>query len=78
MKDILGYLEKNGLKITGVLLAVVTALIGQAELIGEPWHHYLSIIGIVLTAVIANQTPAFRTSQNTRATDPAPTPPSGA
>lgn len=34
-----------------LISAVSTALVGQAELIGEPWHHYISVIGIAATAV---------------------------
>ena len=35
----------------GLVTCVCGALVGQAELIGEPWHHYLSIAGIVGTAI---------------------------
>lgn len=35
----------------GLVSFVCAALLGQAEMIGEPWHHYLSIAGIVGTAV---------------------------
>ncbi len=30
---------------------VATTLIGQAELIGEPWRHYVTVIGVIATAI---------------------------
>jgi hypothetical protein len=30
---------------------VSTALIGQAELLGEPWRHWVSVLAIVATAI---------------------------
>ena len=35
----------------GLVTFVSIALTGQAELIREPWHHYLSVIGIIGTAI---------------------------
>lgn len=46
-------LRAQAWKVIGLVAAVSGALVGQAELIGEPWHHYLSIAGIVATAFIA-------------------------
>ena len=40
-------------KIVALLAALSAALLGQAELIGEPYHHYLSIAGIVSGTLIA-------------------------
>lgn len=40
-------------KAVSLVAAVSAALIGQAELIGEPWRHWLSILAIVATALIA-------------------------
>lgn len=31
--------------------AVCTALIGQAELLGEPWRHYVTVLSVIVTAV---------------------------
>lgn len=36
-----------------MLACVATAVAGQAEAISEPWRHYVSIVGIVGTAVSA-------------------------
>lgn len=46
-------MSNSTLRIIGLIAAVSTALVGQAELIGEPWHHWLSIIGIISAVVIA-------------------------
>lgn len=35
----------------GMVGAVVTALVGQAEMIAEPWRHYFTIAGIIATAL---------------------------
>lgn len=32
---------------------VTTAIAGQAELIGEPWRHYVTVGAIVLSAAVA-------------------------
>lgn len=40
-------------KIFGLIVAIAGALYGQAEMIGEPWRHYISIVAIVGTAVLA-------------------------
>ena len=40
-------------KILGLIVAVCGAFYGQAEMIGEPWHHYISIISIGGTAALA-------------------------
>jgi len=37
----------------GLVVCVVGALYGQAELMGEPWRHYLSIASIMCTAINA-------------------------
>ena len=40
-------------KFAGLLGCVSAAVLGQAELIGEPWRHWLSVTAIVCTAVWA-------------------------
>jgi len=35
----------------GLVTSVIVAVAGQAELVGEPWRHWLTIAGIVSTAV---------------------------
>lgn len=40
-------------KFAGLVGCVVAAILGQAELVGEPWRHYLSVTAIVCTAVWA-------------------------
>ena len=35
----------------GLVSAICTALIGQAELLGEPWRHYVTIVSVVMTAL---------------------------
>lgn len=40
-------------KVLGLVAAVSGALVGQAHLIGEPWHHVLSIVSIIATAIFA-------------------------
>jgi predicted aspartyl protease len=37
--------------LTALAAFVSTALIGQAELLGEPWRHVVSILAIVATAI---------------------------
>lgn len=37
--------------IAGLVTCVCGALLGQAELLGEPWRHYVTILFIVGTAV---------------------------
>lgn len=37
--------------LVGLVTFVCSAILGQAELIGEPWHHWLSVISIIGTAV---------------------------
>lgn len=37
--------------IVGLVTCVCGALLGQAELVGEPWRHYLTISFIIGTAV---------------------------
>lgn len=34
----------------GLVTCVCGAVVGQAELVGEPWRHYISIVFIVGTA----------------------------
>ena len=34
----------------GLLASISTALVGQAELLGEPWRHVVTVISIVTTA----------------------------
>lgn len=40
-------------KFCGLIATVAIAIIGQAELIGEPWRHYVTVTAIVTTAVWA-------------------------
>ena len=35
----------------GLVAFVCTTLIGQAELIGEPWRHYVTVGGVLATAI---------------------------
>ena len=37
-------------KFAGLVGCVSAAILGQAELVGEPWRHYLSVTAIVCTA----------------------------
>lgn len=37
--------------LVGMVTFVCVAILGQAELIGEPWRHYIAIGAIVGTAV---------------------------
>lgn len=41
----------QALWLAGMVSAICTALLGQAELIGEPWRHYITIASVVATAV---------------------------
>ena len=38
-------------KLAGLIGTVCIAIIGQAELIGEPWRHYITVVSIVSIAV---------------------------
>jgi hypothetical protein len=38
---------------TALLSFVIGAVLGQAELIGEPWRHYLTITSVIATAITA-------------------------
>jgi len=40
-------------KFISLVAAVSSAIVGQAELVGEPWRHWVSILAIVATALIA-------------------------
>ncbi len=40
-------------KVVSLVAAVSSAIIGQAELVGEPWRHWISVLAIVATALIA-------------------------
>jgi hypothetical protein len=37
--------------VCGLAAFVCTSLIGQAELIGEPWRHYVTVGGVLMTAM---------------------------
>lgn len=37
----------------GLVSAISTALVGQAHLIGEPYNHYLTIIGVISSTTVA-------------------------
>lgn len=41
------------LRLIGFIAAISSAFVGQAELIGEPWHHYMSIAGIICAVTLA-------------------------
>lgn len=57
--------------VAGLVGFVCVAVLGQAELIGEPWHHWISIAGIVGTAVSGYLIQPPRDPQaQTRADDP--------
>lgn len=49
---------------------VCTALVGQGEIIGEPYRHWLTISGIVGTAVSGFLLQPPRGDAQTRVTDP--------
>jgi len=40
-------------KFGGLVAAVCLAVVGQAELIGEPWRHYVTVTAIIATAIWA-------------------------
>lgn len=40
-------------KFAGLIAFVSAAIIGQAELIGEPWRHVLTVTAIMCTAIWA-------------------------
>ncbi len=54
----------------GLIAFVCTALIGQGELIGEPWHHWISIVGIIGTAISGYLLQPPRGDAQTRVGDP--------
>lgn len=35
----------------GLITFVCLAVLGQAELIGEPWRHYVTVLAVVCTAI---------------------------
>jgi hypothetical protein len=37
-------------KFCGLIAFVSIAIIGQAELIGEPWRHYVTVLAVIATA----------------------------
>lgn len=41
----------QGLWLAGLVSAVCTALLGQAELLGEPWRHLVTTLSVIATAV---------------------------
>lgn len=41
----------QGLWLAGMVSAICTALIGQAELLGEPWRHYVTVVSVIASAV---------------------------
>lgn len=42
---------KQIVKWCGLVAFLATTIIGQAELIGEPWRHYVTVIGVLCTAL---------------------------
>jgi len=40
-------------KFCGLVAFVSIAIIGQAELIGEPWRHYVTVIAVITSAAWA-------------------------
>lgn len=39
--------------LSSLIACVCMAVLGQAELIGEPWRHYVTIVSVVATAASA-------------------------
>lgn len=35
----------------GLITCICGALLGQAELVGEPWRHWISVVFIIGTAI---------------------------
>lgn len=55
----------------GLLTCICGALLGQAELVGEPWRHWISVVFIAGTAASSFMLNPPRNSTNrTRADDP--------
>ena len=56
----------------GLVASILIAVAGQAELVGEPWRHYLTVAAIVSTAIngymLHPQPPAWNGSER-RVTD---------
>lgn len=44
-------MTRNAWWALGSLLAAVTAIAGQAELLPEPWRHYVTVAGVLATAL---------------------------
>lgn len=40
-------------KFAGLVASATAAIVGQAELIGEPWRHYVTIVAVGCTAIWA-------------------------
>ncbi len=40
-------------KVVTLVAAVSTAIIGQAEMIGEPWRHWVAVTATIASALIA-------------------------
>ena len=59
--------------IAGMVGGVCTALLGQADLVGEPYKHYIAIAGIVATAIsgyMIQRPPADAIPGGNRKSDP--------
>lgn len=55
----------------GLVTCICGAILGQAELVGEPWRHWISVIFIAGTAVSGYLLqPPRNPEQRTRADDP--------
>lgn len=54
----------------GLVVSICTALGGQAELLGEPLRHYVTVVGVVGTAVMGYLLQPPRGAAQTRVDDP--------
>lgn len=40
-------------KVISLVAFICVTVAGQAELLGEPWRHYVTVLGVICTAAIA-------------------------
>ena len=59
--------------LVGLVAFVCTGLIGQAELLGEPWRHYVTVVSFIATAISGFMLQHPWDSQSDRRTQPSPT-----
>lgn len=43
----------SGLRFVGFVSSLCAALLGQSDLIGEPWRHWITIAGIIASVTFA-------------------------